>query len=420
MGELGNPYAVNHQGETMKSRSSEHERNQPTRREWLTLVAGGVASATLTRLGYSQAVANRVVLAPRDVTKDLLVHQRVPHNAEGRLPDLVTDWVTPIEHFYVRSHAPVPDVDVETFRVRVEGMVENELTLSIDELVERFEPVETVATLTCAGNRRAEYNAIKEVGGVQWRAGAIGNAKWQGVSLADVLNRAGVKEAAKHVWFESVDQIEKSGKVIPFGASIPLEKAMADDDGTPGGMLATHMNGRPLPADHGFPVRSIVPGYIGARSVKWLGRIVVSDRPSPNHYVSKAYKLVTEDTPLAWIEAGPLYRYVLNSAISPSPMGGSIPQGTLSMQGFALPPGNGRTVAKVEVSADDGKSWSTAKITSENRPYCWVLWRANVKAVSPKSLLVRATDSTGLTQPEVVPWNLKGYMQNGWYRLPMR
>ena len=193
-------------------------------------------------------------------------------------------------------------------------MVEKPMTISLAELMARFPKASTTATLTCAGNRRSEFAAIKKVGGIQWHAGAIGNAEWQGIRLADVLKFVGVKADAKHVWFEGRDEVAEKGETFPFGGSIPLEKAQLT---TPTGatLLATEMNGKPLTPSHGFPLRTIVPGFIGARSVKWLHKITVSDRPSPNHFVADVYKLVPEDNAELIAKTLPIYEFILNSVI---------------------------------------------------------------------------------------------------------
>lgn len=349
----------------------------------------------------------------------LIVHTKTPLNAEPALPELVKSWMTPVEDFYVRSHAPVPQIDTDEFRLTVEGLVERPLSLSLRELAARFDEQSVVATMTCAGNRRSEHSLVKPVKGVPWKEGAIGNARWSGARLSDVLKNAGLKENAKHVWFEGLDQIERSSGIIPFGGSIPVEKALADTDGMPGALLTTQMNDAPLTGDHGAPLRMVVPGYIGARSVKWLGRIVVSDRPSPNHYVATAYKLVENGEPVEWAEQGPIYRMPLNSVICVPSTGSTVETDRVRVAGYALPPGRpGATITRVEVSADKGRTWAVAKLTSPIREFCWVLWSADVKVGRDSSdLIVRATDSRGKTQPQHVDWNAKGYLFNAWHHV---
>ena len=197
---------------------------------------------------------------------------------------------------------------------------------------------------------------------------------------------------------------------------------MTDTQTTPGAMLATRMNGRVLLPEHGFPLRAVVPGFIGARSVKWLGRITLSDRPSPNYFVARSYKVITEDTPAALAAATPIYEQTLNSMICSPAEGAAVAGDRLTVKGFAMAAGHaGRSVKLVEVSTDNGQSWQPAKFTSPLRDFCWVLWSANV-ALTPMSstLLVRATDSSGETQPQTMLWNAKGYQYNAWHKVSVK
>jgi sulfite oxidase len=287
----------------------------------------------------------------------------------------------------------------------------------VAELKERFARKQVDATLTCAGNRRQELSAIKPVGGVQWDAGAIGHARWNGPALAEILRSCEIKEGAKHVWFEGLDEVpEKDGSAAPFGGSVPLDKALAGELPV---ILAHAMNGEPLTAEHGAPLRALVPGYIGARSVKWLGKIVLSDRPSPNHYLAEAYKLVQTDSKEELAEAPPLYAFDVNAAICLPAAATKIKAGRTKIAGYALPSGeNGCKIVKVELSTDGGASWTSAKLDGEPAVAAWALWSADVDLPAGKhALIVRATDSAGHTMPEQGRWNLKGYMQNAWHRV---
>jgi sulfite oxidase len=396
----------------------EHVTASSNRREFLC--DASIAGAGLAISPWLAGVSPNANAAEQN-SGNLLVHTTSPLNSEPRLDVLTKSWITPIESFYVRSHAPNPNIDPAAFRLTIEGLVDKPLSISLAELNGSFGETSVVATLTCAGNRRSEHSLIKPVGGVPWQAGAIGNARWSGVRLSDVLKKAGLKENAKHVWFEGLDEIPKGGGIIPFGASIPVSKALADSEAIPGALLTTKMNDQPLTPDHGAPLRGVVPGYVGARSVKWLGKIVVSDRPSPNHYLATAYKLVRAGTPVEWAESGPIYRFPLNSVICTPAPNAKVSAGNVAVAGYALPSGQpGTTIAKVQVSADGGRSWTTAKITSPLRENCWVLWKADVKVSSAASeLIVRAIDSRGDVQPENVDWNMKGYLFNGWYHVPV-
>ncbi|MBW3598831.1 MAG: molybdopterin-dependent oxidoreductase [Planctomycetes bacterium] len=377
------------------------------RRLFLSGAAASAAAVALPRF-----VAARDVEAAK---KELRYHQRSPDNAEPALPDLVQSWITPREHFYVRSHAPNPEIDEKTFAVSVEGMVRKPRKFSLGELREGLPQATATATMTCAGNRRSEHSETKPVSGVPWGPGAIGNAVWGGVPLAEILKRVELQDGAKHVWFESVDHVEGHG---PFGGSIPLEKAMAVHSKTPGCLVAWRMNEAPLSPDHGFPVRTVVPGYIGARSVKWLGKIVVSDRPSPNHYVADAYKIVTEATPEQFAAAQPIYQYPINGALCIPPADAKVEPGRLTVRGYALPSGNpGCTIERVEISTDGGRTWRDANLGDKSSPFCWRLWSAEATLKPGETtLVVRATDTRGRTQPQQTPWNAKGYLYNAWHK----
>lgn len=386
---------------------------EPSRRE-LLIAGGGVVVSSLA--GTNLSFADQV----DESGKDLKFLTTDPaRNGEPELSKLVGSWMTPTKHFYVRSHAPNPVIDPDQFTVSIEGLVRKPITMSLAQL--NGLPHHTItATLTCAGNRRDEFNREGKVGGVQWGPGAIGNATWTGVALADVLKKAEVLENAKHVWFEGLDQIQRDDGVIPFGGSVPIQKAMING-ATPGTLLAQKMNGAALTPDHGYPLRTVVPGYIGARSVKWLGRIVVSDKPSPNHYLATAYKIVKKTDPIDWTESGPIYRYPINGAIVP-PANATVPAGLVEVRGYVLPSGRpGATVKRLSLSSDQGDSWTEAALTGQNADFCWQLWKAKVNVTKQTTqLIMKANDSAGGFMPARVPWNAKGYLQNSWYRLPIK
>lgn len=347
---------------------------------------------------------------------DLIYRSKVPRNAEPRLDKLIENWITPTPQFYIRSHGLNPRIVPADFRVSIEGLMDRPHAFSVQELIEKFPAASCTCTVSCAGLRRYEFSKVKTVGGVQWEEGPIGNAVWSGVRLSEILKAVGIQSGARHVWFDGTDQVVDGKSSFSFGGSVPLSKVWEEDERMPGVLLATHMNGEPLKADHGFPIRAIVPGYIGARSVKWLHRIVVSDRPSPNHFVADVYKMISLGTPTEVDETAPIYRYPVNAALCSAERQGS----KISLKGYALPAGHsGCLISRVEVSADSGKSWIDATPGDQAGEFCWQLWTVTLPVVNPESdVCVRATDSLGNTMPESVPWNPKGYLYNAWHRIP--
>src|SRR5919199_6530666 len=221
---------------------------------------------------------------------DLIVHEEEPFNAETGLAALAEGPVTATDAFYVRGHGAVPQIDPGTWRLHVHGLVDQELDLSLTTLREAFRERTVTATLQCAGNRRAGLIAIRDIAGeAPWGPGATGTATWSGVALADVLALAGPRREAAHVGFEGADLCPEAKPAQRFGGSIPLDKARR-----PEVLLAWAMNGEPLPPVHGAPLRLVVPGYIGARSVKWVERVEVRSTPWPRYFQHHVYRLLPE------------------------------------------------------------------------------------------------------------------------------
>jgi sulfite oxidase len=347
----------------------------------------------------------------------LLVRAEEPFNA-GPPPDLLrAASLTPTELFFVRNHGDVPEVDAAAFRLAVDGLVRQPLALSLDDL--RAMAAATVtATLQCAGNRRAELAAVEPIPGeLPWGEEAIGNALWTGVPLARVLAEAGALPGARHVAMTGLDETERHGHRFCFGGSIPLDKALS-----PEVILAWEMNGAPLPPVHGAPLRALVPGTIGARSVKWLARITLQEEPSANYFQSRAYRLFPPDVrpdTVDWESGRMLGDLALNAVVcSPAP-GARVAAGAVPVKGWALA-GGGRRLARVEVSGDGGRSWAPAELFEDRGPWVWRFFRASLGlAPGEHEIVVRAWDDAGLTQPadSASVWNFKGYMNNAWHRV---
>jgi sulfite oxidase len=365
----------------------------------------------------------------------LIVRQESPLNAGPELHLLGEQFITPNDLFFIRSHGDVPQVDPGAYRLTVGGMVGRPLSLSLDEL-RRIPKLEVTATLQCAGNRRQEMAAVEPIPGeLPWGAEALSNAAWGGVRLADVLALAEPSSRARHAAFSGLDETERHGHRFHFGGSIPLAKAL-----TPEVLLAYEMNGAPLPPTHGSPLRVLVPGYIGARSVKWLSHIELQAEPSSNYFQAHAYRLFPSSVrggapeTIDWDRGMMLGETALNSIITTPAAAARIAATPteVAVRGVAIA-GAGKHLSRVEVSADGGASWITADLgdladhpanDGDEAPamWAWRLWRATLR-VEPgdRQLVCRAWDNAGQTQPESPAhlWNFKGYMNNSWHRVPV-
>lgn len=349
---------------------------------------------------------------------DMTVHSAEPLNAEPPRAALARGVLTGADTFYVRNHGPVPEIDVRQWRLRVGGLVRRPLELSLDELRNEFACRELVAVLQCAGNRRAGLMKVRDIPGEEpWGPGATGNASWAGARLADVLAAAGLEDGAAHVAFEAPDVARAASPPQRFGASVPLAKAVQGEV-----LLAWAMNGQPLPPVHGAPVRVVVPGYIGARSVKWVERVTVQDVPSDNYFQATGYRLLpaqfdpSRAGPGDGISLGPV---AVNSEILAPREGAAVPPGPVEVTGYAVA-GDDREIARVDVSADGGRSWRQARLGNDYGPWSWRLWRASLElAPGPAQLTARAWDSAANVQPESETqlWNPKGYANNAWARV---
>jgi sulfite oxidase len=341
---------------------------------------------------------------------DMIVYENEPFNAETGVASLMEQPVTATDAFYVRSHGTVPERDDDSWRLRVDGAVERTLSLSLETLQEAFRERHVTATLQCAGNRRAGLIAIRDIPGeAPWGPGATGTATWSGVALADVLELAGPTAEAAHVGFLGADMCPEAKPAQLFGGSIPLDKAQR-----PEVLLAWGMNGEPLPAVHGAPLRVVVPGYIGARSVKWLERIELRSEPWAGYFQRVVYRLLAADEVPAPDQGIALGLIALNSAILAPDDGATVAAGPVSVSGYAFAGGD-RSVQRVDVSTDHGHRWAQAELLQDLGRWAWRQWQITL-TLEPgdHEIVVRAWDSSAATQPEdeAALWNPKGYVNN--------
>jgi len=309
--------------------------------------------------------------------------------------EMLEDFLTPTESFYVRTHFPIPSIDRDAWWLRIEGEVENSFAINYEELLE-LESVTIPATLECAGNNRSFLEA--KVKGVQWGLGAVGTAEWTGVPLSILLDRAQPKTKECHAILEGADGgILEDPKSPPgelkFARSIPITKARADV------LLAYKMNGRELPPEHGFPLRAIVPGWYAMASVKWLQRIIVTEQLFTGYYETIDYAYWQRREAIA--ELTPLTEMQLKAQIAKPAEGDVVPaNSTVRVHGAAWT--SDGEITKVELSTDRGVTWTEAKLLGESKPNAWRLWEFNWQtpsAAGTQTLIARATDSLGGTQP---------------------
>jgi sulfite oxidase len=348
----------------------------------------------------------------------MVVHQEDPLNLGAPSEIVRQAFITPHEHFFVRNHGNVPQVSLYSYRLTVTGMVRSPLKFSLQELRTDFPASVVVATLQCAGHRRSELAVIQPIPEeIPWEAEAIGNALWGGVPLRTVLAAAGIEADAQHVAFIGLDEIRKGADSFGFGGSIPLEKAMGSEI-----LLAYEMNGEPLPPLHGSPLRVVVPGYIGARSVKWLANINVQEQSSTNYFQRKAYRIFPPEVKAGevdWEHGTMLGDLPLNSVICQPQEGETLTEGLIAINGYAIT-GEGHLVDRVEISLDGGITWTDAHLQTKANPWSWHFWKTTL---DPRpgyyQIIVRAWDSSGRTQPQDTEqiWNWKGYLNHAWHKI---
>jgi sulfane dehydrogenase subunit SoxC len=368
-----------------------------SRRRFLASSAAGAAALALRSDALAQAPAQAQKFHVKPVPADIFIDHGI--NQETRLETL-RGYLTPASHFFVRSHATTPSLDARTWRLRVEGNgVERPVELGFDDLL-RLPSRSVISFVECAGNGRGFFKEVmgKVASGTQWRLGGIGVAEWTGVPLGAVLELARVRRDTPrdilNVLVEGLDSVK-------VNRPMSLAKALEDDT-----LLAYAMNGEPVPPDHGFPVRAIVPGWVGISNVKWVGRIEVRDSAIDVPTTTKTYVMDGPDYPSKVV----LRLQTLKSAVA-LPWGGTLPAGRQRVRGFAWSP-VGR-ITRVEYSVDRGTTWAPAELREPTIARAWVRWDFEWDARPGDHVIVtRATDDQGNTQPARIPWNAQGYGYN--------
>ena len=377
-----------------------------------------------------------------DPARDLSKHLRwlsKPFNSETRRSVLSESYITPTDALYIRNHAPVPAItDPDAHRVAFVDGEDQVGSASVTELLSKFKSATVTSILQCAGNRAIDDakaygpNGFKGTPFEQLGCGMVGNVQWTGVRLSDLLPSMfpKLRSLAKVAATGCDDAIQEDLHIIFEGAdgyesSTPARAVLSDGGDC---LLATHMNGEPLPADHGFPCRALLPGIAGGRSVKWLTCIRLSDRPSSAPWNANYYKRADGSE----VQALPLQSIILQ----PTQHESVVPEadGTVAVQGVAYNGAGGAAIRTVEVTSDDGATWHQAtllydevlKDDTSGRPHHWLRWSARVPLGLAGSRLkegacvvsCRATDADGHAQPKVSQQH-RGYLYNGWFMVTL-
>ncbi|WP_371424219.1 molybdopterin-dependent oxidoreductase [Tardiphaga sp.] len=381
--------------------------------------AGLTALGAATTLDPLKSFALDTVTLPFDNGERPLVKYPQKRRLIGitsRPPQLETPFavfnegvITPNDAFFVRYHlADIPlSIDPDTFTLEIKGSVERPTKLSLKEL-KAMPALEIVAVNQCSGNSRGFFNP--RVAGGQLGNGAMGNARWRGVPLKAVLDKAGVKAGAKQVTFGGLDG-PVSDKTPDFAKALDLDHAR---DGEV--MLAYAMNGADLPMLNGFPLRLVVPGYYGTYWVKHLNEITVIDTVFDNFWMKSAYRIPDNDCNC--VEPGtapkttiPINRFTVRSFITSVSDGARLKAGTTTLKGIAFDGGKG--IKDVAISTDGGKAWMPATLGKDLGNYSFREWTLPVKlAAGPHEIKVRATNKAGVSQPMEALWNPAGYLRN--------
>lgn len=367
--------------------------------------AGVVASGGCDARPLHVAAAS---LDPAEACQDaieagLLVHRAYPLNGETSVPDLAGGAVMPNGRFYLRNHFDIPNLDGESYRLSVGGLVERSLSLSMRDL-HNLRAESLVVTLECAGNGRSLFDPA--VPGEAWGLGAVSTAEWTGAPLIEVIERAGLRPAATQLTFRGAD----SGLVERHDAPIRFERGLSFDQvREAGALLAYEMNGEPLSQPHGYPLRLIVPGWYAVASVKWLTEIVVTDEPCEGHYQTEKYWY-------KWVrngrdECAPVALMNVRALIASPDEGERLPRGETAIRGVAW--SGAGSISRVDVSLNDGP-WREARLVGERRRGAWQWWEliTRFEQAGPLAVRARATDMAGRTQPERAEWNRLGYGNN--------
>lgn len=416
----------------LQSRASDWAEHQGraaglSRRQALKVAGAAVPALTATALLGPGKAAARAPAAPPEVGSSPIQKPLPPQwfidygtNAEMRWDTVDFGYLTPQERFFVRDHTSTPLIDPRTWQLQLFGTglhgeptQDRPRTIDLRGLL-RLPRRTIVSAIECAGNGRSFFGTQQgtPVSGTQWTLGAIGVAEWTGVPLSTLLERAGMTPSAVDVMPIGLDPAVVVNGVDAGHVRRPFPVSKAVDDV----LVAYAMNGRPLPADHGGPVRIVVPGWVGVANVKWVGAIQVAAEKLYSAWNTTQYRMMGGDYPP---DSPPLTTQLVKSAFELA-WDASIPAGRFTALHGRSWSGVG-AISRVEISTDGGTSWSDAHLHGPNLPNAWTRWWLPWRPTmtGPTQLLARATDTAGRTQPTTVPFNTGGYLFGAVVRHPV-
>jgi DMSO/TMAO reductase YedYZ molybdopterin-dependent catalytic subunit len=379
--------------------------NHPPLRRRAFLQATSAVGVGLLLPTRARASSTSTMALSSSATSGLIELSSRPQNYESTL-DAFSTRITPTDRFYIRGHFDTPVIDLATWRLSVDGLVERPASLSLAEL-EKLPQHDVEAVLQCAGNGRALMQP--RVPGVQWTKGAMGNARWRGPRLKDVLLLARPRTSATTLQMEGVDR-PVVAMTPRFIRGVPLSKAMHDDT-----IVALQMNGKPLSRAHGAPARLVMPGWVADGWTKWLGSLTLLDAEPKGFFYETAYRYPTTPgepgQPVPPERMKPMHELTVKSVIASPSTTTLVSPGRVLVRGVAFS-GGGRKIARVDVGVDAGP-WVKAKIVDDGGRYGFSVFQVDVQLAPGRHVLrSRATDTAGAAQPEVAAWNPSGYLHN--------
>ncbi len=379
-----------------------------TRLQFLTALGGTAAAGALPSRALAAAANTMIVVNSR------------PYDYETPLEELAPTGYTATRTFFIRSHmGPPASIDVRSWRLVVDGLVAHPLSLGLDDL-RKMEKVEIPAVLQCSGNGRyffgEAFATVSHPAGAQWTYGGVGNARWGGVRVRDVLARAGVRPGARFATNSGLDN-----PLFPttpkFVRGIEVEKLLDPDT-----ILAYEMNGDPLPYEHGYPARLLVPGWAGDHCVKWIAHMTIAQTLTTDFWTAVGYRYPNRLGPpgkgVAPQDEHPVTALNVKSLITAPVATTRLRAGTPSTVRGVAWSGDGAQVTRVEVSVDAGRTWRDAELGTSPGRYSWRTFTHRwTPAAGTVSVLARAHDDRGAVQPKVSPWNPGGYLWNAIQRV---